>query len=120
MHLTLLRTACWWERGAGMRYGISGESAEADASAANFLLQSGSGLSILDLDKTVEEWLQNTYQADIDFEADDALSKLLRLGITTEENGCYRACPIDEALRLLDKKWDSYFTYNNEPPLEAD
>jgi len=84
-----------------------------------FLLQSGSGLSISDLDKTVEEWLQNTYQADIDFEVDDALSKLQRLGITTEDNGCYRACPIDEALRLLDKKWDSYFTYNNELPLGA-
>ncbi len=79
-----------------------------------FLLQSGAGLSISELDETIEKWFQKNYQADINFEVDDALSKLQRLGIATEQDGCYRVCPIGEALSRLDEKWDSYFNYNKE------
>ena len=51
---------------------------------------------------------------DVDFEIDDALSKLERLRLverTARDRFC--AVPIDQALLRLDEDWDSYF--NKEP-----
>ena len=42
------------------------------------------------------------------------LAKLLRLRLVEEQEGRYRAVPVDEALVRLDEAWDQYFTYHNE------
>ena len=49
---------------------------------------------------------------DIDFEVDDALAKLKRLGLTLETpTGRYIAIRLSDALIQLDKAWDSFFEF---------
>ncbi|MGE3806547.1 MAG: DUF3754 domain-containing protein, partial [Gemmataceae bacterium] len=67
-----------------------------------------------EVDAHCERFLSEQYGVEIDFEADDALDKLIRDNLVTEEDGKYRAVPLEEALRRLDEKWDNYFKYNNE------
>ncbi len=63
------------------------------------------------LDETIESWFQNSWQATVNFEIDDALAKLKGLGLVTEDADGLKAIPLDDAMTLLDKRWDSYFQY---------
>ena len=45
----------------------------------------------------------------VDFELDDALHKLLTLGLVREKEGLLHAVAVDEGIRLLDRRWDAYF-----------
>ena len=46
-----------------------------------FLLAAGDSLSAVELDKTIERWFEQRWQSTLDFEVEDALAKLLRLGL---------------------------------------
>jgi hypothetical protein len=49
----------------------------------------------------------------VDFEVDDALAKLLRLGLARQTSDKrYVVAPVAEALETLDRAWDSFFLYN--------
>lgn len=76
-----------------------------------FLLTADKPLSANALDQTIEGWFQDSLQHALDFEVDDALQKLLKLGLITSVTDCYQAIPLDKALKVLDKTWDAYFTY---------
>jgi hypothetical protein len=65
------------------------------------------------LDKQIEEWLTATFHVDVDFEVDDALGKLERLGLLKSDNGKLTVIPITEALEVLDERWDNIFQYAN-------
>ncbi|HEY5311590.1 MAG TPA: TMEM143 family protein [Pirellulales bacterium] len=65
------------------------------------------------LDRQIEQFLGEALGRPIDFEVDDALSKLLRLGLARQSSvGRYSAVPLAEALENLDRAWDNYFSYN--------
>ena len=64
------------------------------------------------LDLRIEEWLSTTFGIDIDFEVDDALAKLQRLGLL--EGGKLAVLPLDEALIVLDRIWDQFFLFANQ------
>jgi hypothetical protein len=66
------------------------------------------------LDEHIEKELERLTKLRLDFEIDDALAKLVRLDLVTQESDRYRAVPLDKALEQLDYAWDNYFTYNNE------
>lgn len=67
-----------------------------------------------DLDLCAEKFLLEAIGVDVDFEVDDALAKLKRLGLVDVlPSGEMRAVPIAEALRRLDSAWDSIFLYSN-------
>jgi hypothetical protein len=69
-----------------------------------------------DLDRQIETWLKDKFQLDIDFEVEDALGKLDRLGLLRRDGERLSVPPPDEALARLDKVWDDYFQYNRESP----
>ncbi len=50
--------------------------------------------------------------ASINFEIEDALKKLERLGLVTRDGNILQCLPLAEAKRKLDHIWDNYFTFN--------
>ncbi len=85
--------------------------------AYRFLLDAPDGLTAADLDEQIEAHLTTgpagtgDDPADrIDFEIDDAVAKLRRLGIV-EDGPRLRAVPLAEALALLDHRWQALFRW---------
>ncbi|MFK5937655.1 MAG: DUF3754 domain-containing protein [Sulfurimonas sp.] len=69
-----------------------------------FLLKSSQDMTLMQLDNTIEAYIQNTYKVPMDFEIDDAMSKLEKLRLVSKNEDLYRALPIKEALQILEKK----------------
>ena len=65
-----------------------------------------------ELDARIETWLTETFAVDVDFEVDDALAKLDRLGLLQRDGERLTAPPPADALVRLDSVWDNYFQYN--------
>lgn len=76
-----------------------------------FLLTSKQPLTAKILDQQVENWFQSSLHHPLDFEVDDALNKLLTLGLASSTANQYSAVSLDKARHLLDEKWDNYFTF---------
>jgi hypothetical protein len=71
------------------------------------------GLTCAELDDRVEQYLLERAKLHVDFEVEDAMSKLERLKLTQKgENGRYRAIPLDDALATLDERWDNFFQFH--------
>ena len=64
------------------------------------------------LDETIEAWFSNRWDSEVDFEEEDAVKKLLQLGLITNEHNTLSAVSIDGACKIQDKRWDEYFSYN--------
>lgn len=77
--------------------------------AYRFLLASESATAT-ELDVAIERWLRDSCQDDIDFEVDDAIAKLRRLGIV-EGRRILRPQPLASTLATLDRRWDDLFRY---------
>ena len=58
-----------------------------------------------ELDARVEGWFKHRLQSTVDFEVDDALGKLGRLGLATEQGGVWTAVPQEQAVRILGERW---------------
>jgi hypothetical protein len=63
------------------------------------------------LDRRIESWLKKTFDVQIDFECDDALAKLDRLGLLRRDGERLSVLPLDAALGRLDRAWDGIFPY---------
>jgi len=63
------------------------------------------------LDQGIETWLARRWDCIVDFEVDDALAKLHRLGLATIDADRWHAVDVDTAKHQLDKTWDGYFTW---------
>ncbi|MFT6392120.1 MAG: hypothetical protein ACJA14_001638 [Ilumatobacter sp.] len=97
--------------------------------AYRLLLAAAHALTADELDCIAEQWLAEAFDADIDFEVDDALGKMSRLGIaTTDSDGRWSPVGLDEALTRLDLRWDDMFRFHSDdddddddtdPPLPA-
>lgn len=74
----------------------------------------GAGCTAAELDDVIEEFLKDKANVKVDFEIDDALAKLERLGLVGKTEGRYTAQPIQQALEQLDVTWDNYFKYGND------
>ena len=59
---------------------------------------------------------KQSFGADVDFECDDALSKLDRLGLLRRDGDRLSVLPLDEALVRLDRIWDNFFPFANTGP----
>lgn len=74
-----------------------------------FLLAAKGPLTGRELDHRVEAWFREKWNFALDFDLDDAMRKLLRFGLAERDGGGYRAVPLDEAQRRLDRVWDDFF-----------
>jgi Protein of unknown function (DUF3754) len=77
-----------------------------------FLSTSPTPLTEDELDQRIEKWLLDKFSIDIDFEVDDALSKLERLELLRRDGDRLSVPPPEDALVRLDYHWDNYFQYN--------
>ncbi len=73
------------------------------------MLTSEAALSKEELDQKIERWFDSRWNCSIDFEIDDALRKLLALGLVERSSGRLGAVSISEGIRILDQRWDNYF-----------
>jgi hypothetical protein len=69
------------------------------------------GLTEDELDAAIEAWFRERWKVALDFEVDDGIGKLARLGIATERDGRWRAEPLQRALERLDDRWDAFFAF---------
>lgn len=94
-----------------------------------FLWNEGRPMTQEELDGRIESFVHEHFDGlEIDFEVDDALDKVIEkegpqphkhlpLVIVHEGAGpngenLYEAKPLEEALRIIDHKWDNFYTYN--------
>jgi hypothetical protein len=81
--------------------------------AYHFLRRADGPLAPAELDRRIEEWFSRRWDADFDFEIDDGMAKLRRLGLVDEDGaGGFTAIPLDEAKQRLDRTWDDLFAYS--------
>lgn len=90
--------------------------------AARFLFDAASPISAEELDDRVERWLREHCDREIDFEVDDAIGKLERLGVIdqTSPDGLLVATTIGDALVTLDDRWDQLFVHGRAHRPEPD
>ncbi|MGE5829079.1 MAG: TMEM143 family protein, partial [Micromonosporaceae bacterium] len=68
-------------------------------------------ISPAELDRRVEEWLAQRWDATMDFEVEDGLRKLRELSLVNEDGtGRLSAIGLPEARQRLDQIWDDIFT----------
>ncbi len=78
-----------------------------------FLLTAEKPLTSEKLDNTIESWFQDKWTETLDFEVDDGLGKLVRLGLAEEKDGEYTVLPLRQAKERIDYLWDNFFDYNH-------
>lgn len=79
-----------------------------------FLLRAKSPLSEEKLDQEIESWFGEHFEHTLDFEVDDALAKLKRLGLVKEQDGVLCCKPLQEVSAHLDAVWDQCFVYSDD------
>jgi len=101
------------DNNAGVFHRLASDAEEEESKEAilayYFLLTSEDPLSKDELDRVIESWFESSWQCVVNFEIDDALHKLLALGLVTESGGRFSALSVDNGIRLLDQRWDNYF-----------
>ncbi len=100
------------DNNAGVFHRLVGDAEDEECKEAilayYFLLTSGP-LSKAALDDKIEHWFASAWQCTVDFEIDDALNKLLALGLVEETDDKFTAISIENGLHKLDRRWDDYF-----------
>ncbi len=79
-----------------------------------FLRAADEPLTVAQLDDAVEAWFRDRLGCRLDFEVNDGVAKLRRLGLVEEADERLRAVTAAEALRRLDERWDSVFEYRRD------
>lgn len=99
---------------AGVIDGLVGAAEDQDCKEAmlayHMLLASGP-MTKDALDKAVEAFLREAFGMEVDFEIGDAMAKLERLKLVTQQGDAYAAVSTGDALARLDEAWDGYFSY---------
>lgn len=102
------------DNNAGVLYRIANDAEEEECKEALLayyaLLTSDRPLSEPELDQQIETWLVKRWHCSVDFEIDNALQKLTRLELVRNVDGLFSAIPIQEAVTILDKRWDAFFS----------
>jgi hypothetical protein len=80
--------------------------------AYSFLNRSNGPLTAEELDSQIELWFKTKLDTDLDFDVEDALYKLKKIGLGTETDGKWNVIPLDKALSRIDELWDGVFEYN--------
>jgi hypothetical protein len=101
------------DNNAGVFHRIVNDAEEEESKEAilayYFLMANDQPMSKKELDQAIENWMANKYNCVIDFEIDDALEKLLELGLVLKSNDKLSAISLNEGIRKLDQRWDDYF-----------
>lgn len=101
---------CTLDTGVGVFSHLVDQAAEEESAEAilayAFLLRAGAPVELAELDASVERWLEAKTGRSVDFEEDDALQKLERLGLVRRDgDGRLRATPLDQGLAEVSARW---------------
>lgn len=107
------------DNNAGVFHTLVNEAEEEDYKEAllayTFLVKNPDGLTEQALDQQIENWFETHYQCTLDFEIDDALQKLEKMKLITQNNNTgsviYCAVDLPVAKKILDEYWDNIFQY---------
>ena len=66
----------------------------------------------------IRDRFRDKWKCALDFDFEDAIRKLLRLGLAERDGAGYRAVGLDEAQRRLDRVWGEFL--HPPPPAPAD
>lgn len=80
--------------------------------AYGILLREQRPLTKAEIDGAAEKFLREHFRLEIDFEIQDALGKLERLGLVSRDGEAYSAAMPDDALARLDSAWDALFSFS--------
>lgn len=101
---------------AGVLDLLIGAGEEQDAKEAflayGILRRAGKELAKGEIDNFAETFLRERFGLQIDFEIQDALGKLERLGLVVRHGDAYSAAPPADALARLDTAWDGLFNFS--------
>ena len=101
------------DNNAGVFHTLINEAEEEDFKetilAYAFLLKHPNGLTAKALDIEIEQTCKEKYQCTVNFEIDDALSKLEKLGLVLSNENVYQAIDLASANIVLDQHWDKIF-----------
>jgi hypothetical protein len=86
----------------------SAEEEEVKEALLAFYFLQKSPLSESELDSAVEYWFEKR-NIPFDFEVEDGLGKLKRLGLASEVGGKWKVMELQDAIVSLDKRWDELF-----------
>ncbi len=75
-----------------------------------FLWQNGTKTQA-ELDAICERFLHEAFDVAVDFEVDDALAKLVDMGLVVKDHDTYTARDLGAALERLDQRWDERYSY---------
>jgi hypothetical protein len=75
------------------------------------LLTARTPMTAEELDSNIEAWFADRWGTGLDFEIADALVKLSRLGLVSNQGGRFAARPLRKALVTLDQAWDGFFDF---------
>jgi hypothetical protein len=104
---------------AGALHHIVGSAEEQECKEAflayYFLATAGGPLTQGALASHVEGWLTQTFRVEAQFEVAEALAKLERLKLLRRDGEAVEGLPLDEALKVLDRTWGSFFPLIPEP-----
>jgi hypothetical protein len=96
--------------------GEAEEQESKEAFLAYYFLLEPNGITTDDaLDRHVEAWLKKTFGTDVDFDCDDALTKLEHHGLLTRNGEQLIVLPLDQALPQLDRVWSGFFPSAAKP-----
>jgi len=95
------------DNNAGVLYRLLAEAEEEEFKEAwlawFFLFQAKDALSERELDERIEQWFARQWHADVDFEVDDALAKLERLGLAENKKGFWQVVTVEQAVSHLER-----------------
>lgn len=66
-----------------------------------------------EIDAAAETFLRERFGLNVDFEIEDAMAKLERLGLVSRDGDSFAAIPTVEARAKLDQNWDGLFKFHN-------
>ncbi|MFW0737712.1 TMEM143 family protein [Flavobacterium sp. T12S277] len=82
--------------------------------AYTFLYKNESPITADELDSQIESWFATKLHTDLDFDVQDALLKLKKMGLGIEFNGKWSVIPLNQALITIDALWDNVFDYHQK------
>ena len=106
------------DNNAGVFHRLANDAEEEECKEAvlayYFLLISNKPLTRTELDRRIEGWFSSKWDCELYFEIDDALDKLVALGLVNDSEGKLSAVAIETAVNKLDQRWDNYFVPSSD------
>lgn len=105
------------DNNAGVLYHLLGEAEEQECKEAllayymMWRFPRPEGWTVADLDDAIEQELERLAKVKVDFEIEDAVAKLQRLGLVESQGDRLKARPLPQVLVALDQIWDNYFSF---------